>query len=199
MSVLTHERETYEAIWGFDQYAANAPGESFADAFLEMSGVEQPHQWTVLDAGCGSGKGALALAARRFGRISLCDLTDAGLIDEARARFRFDHVCLWYPLQTQVGYLRGGLVDYIYCCDVLEHIPTAFVMLAVARLLDVAAKGAFFSIALRPDEFGAFLGKPLHQTVQSFVWWRDQLSELATMRECRDLGGVGLYFVEPRR
>ena len=72
-------------------------------------------------------------------------------------------------------------------------------MLVVQRLLEVCRRGAFFSIALTTDVFGAYVGRPLHHTVESFVWWRDSLAELATMKEARDLGIHGLYLVEPRR
>jgi hypothetical protein len=80
----------------------------------------------------------------------------------------------------------------------MEHIPPAFTMLVVARLLEVARSGAFFSISLVPDAFGAWVGKPLHQSVQSFTQWRDQLATLGEVLECRDLLTTGVYFVRPR-
>jgi hypothetical protein len=192
------ERDLYETVWGFEQYATNAPGAWYAEMFLEMAGIEHPHQHVVLDAGCGSGKGGMALLAKGFRDVRLCDLTSAGLVDDAKA-LPFHEACLWEPLAPQLGYLHGGAADYVYCCDVLEHIPTPFVMLVVARLLEVCVRGAFFSVALRADEYGAFVGRPLHQTVEGFVWWRDNLSALGVMRECRDLGANGVYMLERRR
>ncbi len=198
MSFQTSERETYEAMWGFEQYASYAPGERYADAFLEMAGRKNPTRATVLDAGCGSGKGAIALQARGCD-VRLCDLTDAGLVAEARD-LPFREACLWQPLRPQLGALlaMGGSVDYVVCCDVLEHIPTPYTMLVIARLLEVARYGVFLSIALHPDELGAYVGKSLHQTVEGYTWWRDRLAELGTVRESRDLGGDGLYLVVPR-
>lgn len=197
MSIEVEERNTYEAMWGFEQYAVNSPGERFVDAFLEMAGRSHGQGLTVLDAGCGSGKGALALRNKGFA-VQMCDLTAEGLIAEAR-ELPFRQACLWRPLPQQLGYLRGGQFDFVVCCDVLEHVPPQLTMLVIARLLEVTRTGLFLSIYLQPDEFGAFIGKPLHQTVQSFVWWRDALNELATVVECRDLASTGLYFVEPRR
>jgi SAM-dependent methyltransferase len=198
MSLETTERETYAAMWGVEEYANYSPGEKFADVFLDMAGVKDAKRCSVLDAGCGSGKGALALLDRGFGNVRLCDITDAGLVPEARA-LRFDEVCLWRPLRQQLGYMQGGAVDYVYCTDVLEHVPTPFTMLVISQLLTVAARGVFFSIALHPDDFGVFIGKPLHQTVEGFCWWKNNLNALGTVTACRDLGKDGLYYVEPRR
>jgi hypothetical protein len=99
-------------------------------------------------------------------------------------------VILWNDFTWQVG-----LQDWVYCCDVMEHLPLPFTMLAVSRMLDVAENGVFLSIYLEPDVFGAMIGKPLHQSVQSFVQWRNQLAAIGRVVECRDLGNVGIYMV----
>lgn len=193
MSIITQERETYEAIWSLGAYAEHSPGAQHVSLFLDMI-PHKPGRWhahSVLDAGCGSGKGALALQQAGFS-VTMCDLTDAGLSDEARA-LPFHRVELWSPLKRAVGFH-----DWVYCCDVMEHIPPAFTMLVVARLLEVARRGAFFSISLVPDQFGAWVGKPLHQSVWSFVEWRDQLDTIGRVVEARDLLATGVYLVEPR-
>jgi SAM-dependent methyltransferase len=187
MTLLDTERDTYEQIWSNDDYAKHSPGEKYVDVFLDMSGASGGR---ILDAGTGSGKGALALAARGFD-VELCDLTPDGLVDEARS-LPFYTACLWHDD------LRPNNIDWVYCCDVLEHVPPHFTMLVIQRLLDVARQGVFLSIALVPDRFGALVGHPLHKTVQSFTDWREQLRELGRVSECRDLGDTGLYLVEPR-
>jgi SAM-dependent methyltransferase len=189
MRIRTAEAETYRDIWQVHGYAEYSPGETFVRYFRAMTQAA-PGQ-SVLDAGCGSGKGALALQAEGFA-VRLCDLTADGLAPHARA-LPFTPVCLWDDVRRAVGF-----ADWVYCCDVLEHIPTPFTMLAVQRLLSVCRQGAFFSITLLPDNFGVWIGKPLHQTVQDFTQWRDQLSEVGTVVECRDLLDVGLYLVKPR-
>jgi hypothetical protein len=72
-------------------------------------------------------------------------------------------------------------------------------MLVVARLLEVARKGVFLSIALQMDDFGAWAGEALHQTIQPYVVWREQLSALAHVTESRDLLNNGLFYLEHRR
>lgn len=187
MTVLDTERATYEQMWSNDDYAKHSPGERYVDAFLDMSGATGGR---VLDAGTGSGKGALALKARGFD-VELCDLTADGLVAEAQ-ELPFHDVCLW---RDEFGV---GSFDWVYCCDVMEHVPLPFTMLVAQRLLDATTRGVFFSIALVPDRFGALVGQPLHKSVQSFVEWREQLREIGRIVECRDLGDTGLFLVEPR-
>ena len=195
-SIVTAERGCYEEMWGVEQYAEVSPGEQFARVFdgLLRDRGEDPTRQTVLDAGCGSGKGALALAALGY-QVTLCDLTPAGLIPEARA-LPFVEATLWSPLTARSA--LGGAYDYVFCCDVLEHLPTVFVGLAVTRMLEVARKGLFVSVALGADNLGVWVGRPLHLTVQPFPWWRDHLNELGRVVEARDLLREGLYLVEPR-
>ncbi len=197
MSLITTERATYTDIWAVPAYADVSPGEQCVPLFSEMAGIDPTttRGLTVLDAGCGSGKGAVALAAQGF-RVSMVDLTDAGLVPAATA-LTFVEAALWDDL-TRLGYLFGGKADYVYCCDVLEHIPPEFTMLVLRRLLDVARRGVFLSISLVPDTFGAWVGKPLHQTVQPFVWWRDHLNLLGCVVASRDLIETGVFYVEPR-
>lgn len=192
MSLVTKERELYETAWAMPAYSEYAPGEGLVPVFQAMSGAKA--RQTVLDAGCGSGKGALALKAAGFD-VRMCDLTDAGLVDEAKA-LPFKPACLWSPLKPQLGYQSlGNAVDWVYCCDVMEHIPQAFTMLVVSRLLEVAKRGVFLSISLQQDQFGAWIGQSLHQTVKDFVWWKEQLSAVGTVGECRDFIGSGVYLV----
>jgi SAM-dependent methyltransferase len=184
--VRAAERETYEAMWRVDGYAAHSPGAELASAFADMARPTRGQ--TALDAGCGSGKGAIALEALGLS-VRMCDITDVGVLDEAR-RFPFETVTLWEPLPV--------MSDWVYCCDVLEHIPEAMTMLVIARLLEASKLGVFLSISLVADNFGVFVGKPLHQTVKPFTWWRDQLAELAEVVECRDLLTNGLYLLRAR-
>jgi hypothetical protein len=168
MTICAHETDLYEQMWAIAPYADHSPGERFLPVFLDLVGDARG---TVLDAG---------------------DLSAAGVVPAASA-FPFIETPLWGDLRARVGAAR----DWVYCCDVLEHIPTAFTMLAAARMIEVCRRGAFFSICLQPDVFGSWVGQPLHQTVQSFTWWRDALGELGRVTDCRDLAATGLYFVEP--
>lgn len=197
--VTAAERATYAEVWDalWDRYGATeaSPGVKYLPLFLDAIGAEasdreQPSRGTVLDAGCGSGVSAIALAEAGFEPI-LCDLTDEGLRPEAKA-FPFAQACLWKPLRPAI---RRGLVDYVYCCDVLEHLPTQFVGLAIEQMLRVADRGLFISVSLVPDKAGVWLGKTLHQTVQGYQWWKDTCAELGTVVDARDLISDATFLV----
>lgn len=194
-TIQAAERETYEEMHCVSQYTEFSPGEKYLPLFLNMSsarsGSESAVGQSVLDVGCSSGKGALALEKAGFD-VAVMDLTDSGLVADAR-RFRFYQQCIWDDFRLSQGY------DWVYCCDVLEHIPPEFTMLVISRLLEAATKGVFLSICLIPDNFGAWVGKPLHRTVQDYKWWHDHLSELGEVVEARDLLTNGIYLVRAKQ
>lgn len=188
MSLTTRETALYEQVWDLPAYATHAPG----TVYLPVLQAHVPAGARVLDAGTGSGKGAVALADAGYDVIQ-CDLTDTGLVEAARS-LPFVKACLWKSLLAQ-GLPR---VDAVYCTDVLEHLPTQFTMLAVRHLLDVARQGLLLSVSTVPDAFGAWVGTALHQTVQPFVWWRDALREVGVVQDARDLVGDAVFWVTPR-
>lgn len=195
--VITRERDTYADAFAIPAYVEHSPGEQNLAAFLDMTGIKRydASRYTVLDAGTGSGKGALALQAAGF-KVRTCDLDD---FRSAEAKdLPFTEACLWHPLKNACGYTFGGIFDYVYCTDVMEHMPQEFTMLAIARMLEVSRHGLFLSISLVPDQFGVWLGTPLHQTVKPFTWWRDNLAALGRLVESRDRITHALYLVAPR-
>lgn len=204
MSILETELATYEDVWSsVSAYGDHAPGEHYLPLFLEMVGpVSQYQAPTVLDAGTGSGKGALALKAAGFD-VRGCDLTPNGLSSDAvSSGIRFIHGCpLWNDLSIMVrgfGHPSRSKADYVYCTDVLEHIPPQFTMLVVDQMLRVCRRGLFLTISLVPDQFGVWVGKALHQSVFPFTWWKDALGELGDVVEARDLISNAVFLVRPR-
>tara|TARA_R110000868_G_scaffold78701_18_gene224264 strand:- start:663 stop:1259 length:597 start_codon:yes stop_codon:yes gene_type:complete len=192
-NILSTERATYEQAFSVDAYSAYSPGEKYVPAFLAMAGLRQDDVGLtkVLDAGCGSGKGGLAL--RKAGcAVTLCDF-----VDERSPEVRDHHALPFHQIETLWSPIPLGTFDYVYCTDVLEHVPPEFTMLTIARMLEVSRQGVFLSIALVPDGFGVWIGKSLHQTVRGFTWWRDNIATLGRIVECRDLLQTGLFYVEP--
>ena len=184
-AIATKERELYSSVWAsIDCYGDRSPGEAYVPMFLQMIG---PDRGKVLDAGCGCGKGALALKAAGFD-VTMCDLTNEGLVPEARS-IPFHEAVLWRrPLFT-------AWFDYAYCCDVLEHVPTQFTMLTVEQLLWTAHR-VFIAVSNVQDLNGAWVGQPLHQTVQPFTWWRDSFREIAKVVDARDLHETSAFLLE---
>lgn len=197
-SIARREQELYEDVYdSVPPYRNFSPGEVYAPMFAQMV-RERDWAGNVLDAGCGTGRGAVALKKEGFVVSQMCDFTDFG-VEEAARGIPFRHATLWLPLEPQLYYLGpGSKIDLVYCCDVMEHIPKEFSMLAVARMLEIARRAVFFSISLTHDTMGAWLGRPLHKTIESFVWWRDALNEIGNVEEARDLLNTGVYLVTPR-
>lgn len=200
MGVVARERTLYEDVYdSVTKYAIESPGKANFPTFLEMAGVPKVRfPLSALDAGCGGGYGALAFKEAGFGKVVMCDITDFGLAAEAKeAGISFYQTPLWDSLHLVAGSVLGRRFDYVYCCDVLEHIPKEYTMLVISRLLEVTRKGLFLSISHVRDVHGLWVGRPLHQTVESFVWWRDNLSVFGEMVECRDLMSFGLFYIRP--
>ncbi len=198
-SLHDDERDLYGEAWGVDGYDAFSPGEHYLPIFLDVlrTDHEDPSYLAVLDAGCGGGKGSIALHKAGFPLVIGYDITDAGLSDEFKAAgLTFVEGSLWKDVRGAI-FERNGRVDWVYCTDVMEHIPEAMTMLVIRELLATARVGLFLSISLVPDQFGAMVGRPLHQTVRDFMWWKRMLSELGTVTESRDLLNAGIYVVRP--
>ncbi len=180
-AISAHEREKYEQVWSLPAYSENSPGERRAEMFMEITGAKAGE--SVLDLGCGAGRGGLALAEHGL-NVAYLDFVRVGTELQP-----FYEQSLWNALPS-----RNPKWDYGYCCDVMEHIPPEFVMLVVSNALQ-ACRAVFFSISFTPDNFGRFVGEPLHLTVKPYVWWRDRLGELGDVVEARDLLGEGVFYV----
>lgn len=195
--ILTAERDRYLEVWSsVEAYGHHAPGEARLPMFLDIVGNQRG---TILDAGTGSGKGAVALKAAGFD-VYTCDVTNAGMIPEAR-ELPFSEACLWHDLSRlarHTGQWGRSKFSFVYCCDVLEHIPPQFTMLAIDQMLRVSRVGLFLTISLVSDNFGAWIGEPLHRTVMPYLWWRDSIAEIGTIQESRDLLSDAVFFVRPK-
>jgi SAM-dependent methyltransferase len=198
-TIQEREAEVYADLWSsVALYKSNSPGERYAEVFHSI--VQDPGA-TVLDAGCGEGRGMVELAKLGY-QVAGIDITDAGLSAEAK-QYPCVIETIWADLRPALLVLRltvptvftSDTVDYVYCCDVLEHLEPQFTMLAVDQLLRVAKKGVFLSIYFDQDRFGHWVGRPLHLTVQPFVWWRDALREIADVVEARDCHNFGIFYL----
>lgn len=188
------ERALYEEVWVAAPYEAEhalRPGLLYKPI---LDDLDQGRRGYLLDVGCGNGDAGLAYAADGW-IVTLMDLMDTALTPEAR-RLPFWAGPIWEGVPRLA--VPGGQWDVVTCCDVLEHLPTWAVGLSLDHLLR-AGRRVFLSVALQADVLGVWAGRPLHQTVQSFTWWRDILRELGTVIDARDLITTGLFYAERRR
>lgn len=187
MTVLSHEQEKYTRAWDIPEYRRVSPGVMWADLFGSIASPESGE--TALDLGCGAGAGGRALAEKFSLQVTYLDFVKAEGVPEP-----FIQQPLWQRIDISPAGHRSPWHDYGYCCDVMEHLPTEFTMLAVSRMLECCIK-VFFSISFQADHFGKFVGEPLHLTVKPYTWWRDRLGEIGTVLEARDFNGEGIFYV----
>ena len=159
------EREKYRKMWTeIPGYRTNSPGEKLVDTFLDHA------QWakgdTLIDCGSGTGRAAKRLDQAGLTVLMLDICRESTDVDN---RLPFVTACLWdMPFNQRF--------DWVYCCDVLEHIPTERVDKVLDNLAAMTGYGAFMQIALFADGFGQRIGQTLHLTVKPADWWLEQIN-----------------------
>ena len=160
------EREKYRKMWTeIPGYRTNSPGEKLVDTFLDHA------QWakgdTLIDCGSGTGRAAKRLDQAGLTVLMLDICRESTDVDN---RLPFVAACLWdMPFMQRF--------DWVYCCDVLEHLPTEYVDAALDNLRDMTGYGAFLQIALFPDGFGRRINDTLHLTVKPAGWWLEKIEK----------------------
>lgn len=153
------EAAKYEAMWETPEYRNLSPGELAAGDFLEV--VKPKPGASIIDFGCGTGRGALRLNDLGY-LVTMVDFAGNCLDDAAKA-ITFVKADLTKPLHLYS--------QYGYCTDVLEHIPTDDVEAVVRNVMGAAAL-TYFQISTVPDNMGVLIGHALHLTVKPHHWWR---------------------------
>jgi SAM-dependent methyltransferase len=95
----------------------------------------------ILDLGCGAGFALGGLRANHYSNITGID-SDAGQIKAAKSRGL--NVDLVESEETIEYIRRTAPYDFIYCLDVLEHIPTASLMPLLKEIKTSVATGSSF-------------------------------------------------------
>jgi SAM-dependent methyltransferase len=164
------EQAKYEKLWReHPAYRVVAPGEGFVSMFLRNAEVKSHH--TVVDFGCGTGRGARKIRQRTGARVIACDFVDQCMDSDVDGVEFHQH-----DLTKPLTWLENRPVDYGYCTDVMEHIPTEDVPQVLANIVS-AARRVFFAISTVDDAMGALIGEPLHLTVKPADWWRELLEK----------------------
>jgi SAM-dependent methyltransferase len=167
VSTRNPEAEKYRQMWQQPDYRVFSPGEAHAATFLEVA--KPAPNARVLDLGCGTGRGGLALALLGRMDVTLVDFVDNCLDDDVRAalttqadRLRFVLADLEQPLPV--------VAEYVYCSDTLEHIPPEKVDAVLDHIL-LAGEHVFLAINTAEDHCGELIGETLHLTVRPAAWW----------------------------
>jgi len=170
------EKDLYKMMWDIPEYRYVAPGESIAHEFLKQA-KPKPGA-SVLDLGCGTGRGGLNLAFFGNMDVTLVDFADNCLdkdirpmLETQKHALRFVEADLSQPLPVTAA--------YGFCTDVMEHIRPHHVDRVLDNCLG-ACQHVFFQISTVDDVMGEIVGHKLHLSVHDYNWWLKKFKE----RDC---------------
>jgi len=175
MITPAQEQEKYRRMWTeVPRYRQNSPGQRLVPLFLKQAAWAKDD--TLIDLGCGSGRASMELREAGL-KVKLLDITRTSLDPDVNFKvgvigIPFIECCLWLP-----DVAEHGRFDWVYCCDVLEHIPPEHVDAVLDNIHALTTKGAFLQIALWPENFGNYIGEELHLTVESDDWWLEKITQ----------------------
>ena len=180
MTTDESERQKYKAMWAQSLYRYTAPGVHGAVVFLARCPWKVGDN--VVDLGCGTGRGGVILAAAGL-KVTLIDFCPEAVEAEADDLIFVD-ANLW-ALPTLIPF------DWIFCVDVLEHIPPEHVDATLDNFQALTVRGGYLQIATQPDGCGSLIGEKLHLTVENLGWWKQKIAQRWTIRE--NLSKPGSY------
>ena len=167
------EKDLYKMMWDKPEYRQVAPGENIAHEFLKQAKPKQGA--TVLDLGCGTGRGGLNLAFFGGLDVTMVDFADncldediVPMLETQKHALRFVEADLSQPLPVQAA--------YGFCTDVMEHIRPHHVDKVIENCL-AACQHVFFQISTVDDKAGVLVGHKLHLSVHPYEWWLKKLKD----------------------
>lgn len=174
--MLLSEKQKYEKMWTCPEYRQISPGLNAAHDFLHHFQDRFGQADTLMDLGCGTGKAGVFFFLHGFS-VQLVDIA-SNCLDEAYrpllslagSTLSFREACLW-DLPADLG-----RVDWLYCCDVLEHLPETTIDQAFTQMAERMGKGGFLQIFLKDEPFGTLIQESLHLTIRSKEWWIEKIN-----------------------
>ena len=184
------EKDLYKMMWERPEYRTFAPGEKAVFDFLAQA---KPRRGSsVIDLGCGTGRGSLNLAF--FGGL------DVTMVDFAPNCLDADIVPMLETQKHVMRFLEHDLSQplpvkaaYGFCTDVMEHIRPHHVDRVLDNCLD-ACQHVFFQIDTQEDEMGKLLGHRLHLSVHSYEWWLKKFNDRNCIIHWSDKDARYAYF-----
>lgn len=173
VTVRPIERELYRQMWERPEYRQVSPGEQCAQSFLELAKPKKGS--TVVDLGCGTGRGGLALAFFGGMDVTLLDFASNSLDEDIQQMLPAQSHALRFVEADLTKELPVNAA-YGFCCDVLEHIPPLLVDVVLDNCLR-ACQHVYFQISTVDDALGVLVGHKLHLSVHPYEWWLQKFQE----------------------
>lgn len=186
------EKELYKMMWNRPEYRVVAPGEHVVHEFLRQA--QPPAGASVLDLGCGTGRGALAMAFFGGLDVTMVDFADNCLDEDIRPMLDTQKHCMRF-LEADLTQPLPVQAVYGYCTDVLEHIRPHLVDQVLDNCL-ASCQHVFFQISTVDDVMGDLVGHKLHLTVQPFAWWLQKfIDRKCVIHWSKDAGDSCMFYV----
>jgi len=163
----------YKKMWEMEEYRKVSPGEELADAFIARAKPKPDAH--VIDFGCGTGRGGLALHKKANLRVTFVDFVKNCLDPEVKEAIAADPMRLRF-VQRDLEMPFRGPAEYGFCTDVLEHIPPDQLDKVLGHILH-AARDCFFSITCKEDVCGKLIDEPLHLSIHPYSWWLEKFGQ----------------------
>jgi len=177
------ERRKYTRMWERPEYHRYSPGKNHAPRAIEALGMKAGE--TLYDLGCGNGAAIPIFVDHgllvRGVDIAMSPALAAYPLKTAAHLPKERHpvmtvACLWaIPADWPTR-------DYVFCADVLEHIPPERVDAVLMNIDRLTYRAAYLNIHCSPDGCGALIGETLHLTVERPEWWLAKLEALFTVK-----------------
>lgn len=165
------EKAKYEAMWNIPSYRNISPGYLFTTSFFDVFKDQIMPGDSITDFGCGTGFATLPFLEKDL-TVHLVDIAPNALSDKIAAltllkpdKVQFTEACLW-DLPNEIS-----PSDWIYCMDVLEHIPPKKIDAVLAQMASRTKKGGALQVFLKNEPFGDLIGETLHLTIKPLPWW----------------------------
>lgn len=186
------EKEIYRQLWDREEYRLVAPGESCAQVFCVQA--RPPKGSSVIDFGCGTGRGGLLLALLGGLDVTMVDFAANCLDADIKSMLEKQSHALRF-VEADLTKTLPMAATYGFCTDVLEHIPPAQVDAVLNNVLR-ASQHCFFQISTVDDVCGALVGHQLHLSIHPYAWWLEKFRERdALVHWSQDNGDTCLFYV----
>lgn len=216
------KQELYkDKCWELDSYRNHSPGEHLAKMFLET--CEPKTGVTVIDWGCGTGRGGHSIhEARPDLDIVFVDFADNCLdegiqaVDEETGAplFDADGSIVYRPDRPNIreaieksDSMRFVVEDltepseeaslFGFCTDVMEHIDEEDVDKVLSNIL-WSSQNVFFQISTQPSGFSHHhdINEELHVCQHDYHWWLRKFCDQAVhVNRSMEIGGSVLFYV----
>jgi len=192
VGVTNVEKAKYEKLWKkFPQYRKVSPGENISKYFLER--VNPPKGSRIIDFGCGTGRGGLALHEAGM-EVLMSDFVGGCLDKKVRKAMRKSDGKFSF-IEHDLNSRFPEYSVYGYCADVLEHVPENQTDVVIQNILEVC-RSCFFMIHTQEDRCGKLIDETLHVNQQDYAYWVKKFADNdCTITWSEQLGHSVLFYV----